>query len=872
MWTLLLGLTAGLLTGCTCSGDDPSKTDGAHVPAGSDGTFPSVDMEQAGVPPAIQLYRDPWRSEAQLDLADSALPDDIDAPRTLTVPLSPPRRGTVEVDLPFALDPASRARIGSDLTVTVGGRELKYASLGGGPFSWTLKGDKLKLRMPREAPEAVLRYSGAKELVARRVLSDSGLEPSDWIVGELTLDGHTRNGLVVPAPSALTWSVDLPEGARFESVVSLDPPPFDDQESDGMAVVLEIVDDQGATEVGRQALSTVSFVDWDVDLSAHTGPTDIRLRFETMGETDFDYAFLGSPTIVGAPTGDVRRVLVIGLDTTRPDHFSWYGYDKETTPELDAIANQSGVFLRAWTPAPRTRPSFRSATTGRNPLDAVGAKNIGEVFAENGFATQGVVANIHLQPRFGFDDGFDSWRYFGRADANEQVDRALEFFEANQERDAYMFLHFMDPHLRYGAPGEYREMFVDDPDPTLPRAFQRHQVNRWTNRGELDDRKRAHIEGLYDGELRYLSSQIDRLVQSLDAMPGKTLIVVHSDHGEEFWEHGGYEHNHTLYDEVTDAVLWFRPPGGTKGGPVRSEQPATLADIAPTLYDFMGFDDVPPTDGISLRPFLEGKEPDSRGIGIAHLRYGLDRWAVVKDGHKYIIAPGPGTEELYDLSADPGEQANLLPGTSPSPWRAAMAPAHPGLTTGMGWRIDVTLPRAANVSELPGMEFTLPAEAKAAGILDPELQLAGGRANKAWGERPRKTAEEVGHVELSEDGRTLVYTPGPKPDGLIWVIFDEADGDLTSPEGTQLKVGGADVELTPAGDEAGEGAVRYIGASGQRARIRPGFVIVPPPDEAARMAALDGTGPDDADRGDSETCQLCGLGYITGPACDICEE
>src|SRR5690606_31885120 len=108
----------------------------------------------------------------------------------------------------------------------------------------------------------------------------------------------------------------------------------------------------------------------------------------------------------------------------------------------------------------------------------------------HGFATAGIVANIHLQPRFGFHRGFDSWRYDSRADAAEQVNRALTWLRDQESRDAYLFLHIMDPHIFYRAPGPYRDMFVSDPDPRLPDTFNRWQVYAMERSGQLDDRRK----------------------------------------------------------------------------------------------------------------------------------------------------------------------------------------------------------------------------------------------------------------------------------------------------------------------------------------------------------------------------------------------
>src|SRR5690606_27879121 len=244
-----------------------------------------------------------------------------------------------------------------------------------------------------------------------------------------------------------------------------------------------------------------------------------------------------------------------------------------TSPELDALAARSVVFERAWAPAPRTRPSFRSAFTGRGALDAVGAPNTADSFQAAGFATAGFVANMHLTPRFAFDRGFDHWELHNGSDAGPQVDRTLAWMREHQHEDTFVFLHLMDPHLFYRAPGDFHHLFVDDPDPTLPATFNRWEASAWSRAAELTDRRVAHISGLYDGEIAYTSSQVGRLLAAVDAAHPNTAVLLHTDHGEELWDHDGFEHNHTLYDEVVRAALWLRPPPSASIEPRRVDEP-----------------------------------------------------------------------------------------------------------------------------------------------------------------------------------------------------------------------------------------------------------------------------------------------------------
>lgn len=833
----MMSLLLAALVGCSGS---PSAPSGPLA----DGAMPALDLPRGAATTARPLHV--ATDGARYELADSNLPEVFDAESRAVFDLGDFPKRRPHLPLPFRLDDAARDRLADDLVVRVDGRPFKYSPLGGGTNTWSVSGNEVVLRTTPKDRKAVLHYGGASRLVDRRSLSRSGLPAARFVEESVTIDGTTVPGLFLTSPSKVTWSIEVPATEpRFAAVPSLMPPVVPDAASDGLKLELWVRTEGDAELVGSTEVKEVAFGSWEADLARWAGKTvDLELRTVVEGTPDHDYAFVGTPTVWGRPDRPVRRVLVLGLDTTRPRSIGWYGYDRPTTPELDRFANQSIVAVDAWTPAPRTRPSFRSSTTGRYPLEAIGATNIGEVFQQNGFATAGFVANIHLQPRFDFDEGFDIWRFDGRANADDQVDRALSWFRDHEDRDTYMFLHFMDPHMRYAAPGAYRDMFVEKHDPNLPRGFSRWQVTRWLADGELTDLRRNHIIGLYDGEMRFMSEQIGRLVDALDAMDGETLIVLHNDHGEELFEHGGFEHNHTLYDDVTRAVLWVRPPGGTKGGPVRIDQHATLADIAPTLYDLVGFDDTPPTDGISLLPHANGAAATRRPIGIGHLRFGLDRYAVVVKGFKYIVMTGSGAEELYDLTSDPLEQNDLAASRDLGPWRKALVEAHPGLRAGMGFRLEIQ-------GQVPdfALDFGAPVTS---GVLDPGYTSMN-RPNLAWGQAPGPGPETVGRVAV--EGTRMTFESASRS-GQLWVLGAEASLP------TAIEVDGETTALAK-----GEHGLTYRATTGGSVTIRPSMVLVPPPDEADRMRKI-GDGVDSAS--DDETCRLCELGYIEGPACEGC--
>jgi arylsulfatase A-like enzyme len=829
----------------------PTPFDGPERPRPE--RFQDPGLTETGASPALRL----WRMQGRYTFPASTVPAGTTVSDRFPIELEEaPMKERKATNLfrgrspfPETLEDEARMAAPPGMRLYADGEELRYNNNLGGR-SWRINGKRLLVGWPgTEAPKVEVSYPAARLMLEQRAFDPAEDDPFQWSQAEVTLSGRTRFGMVIPAPGEAEWDVTLPADAKFETWLAIAPLPLAMLESDGAEVTLSVIEGGNRTEVASKWVT--NRVDDFGHLTASLAPwagksVTIELASAPGATIDFDHVFLGAPTIWGAPTGEVRHVVVIGLDTTRPDHFSFYGYERPTTPELDEVARTSAVFDHAWTPAPRTRPSFRSAFTGRRPLDAVGARNIAEIFDDHGFATAGIVANIHLQPRFDFNDGFQDWWYDGQSLAGDQVDRALEWLDAHRDRDTFLFLHVMDPHLLYKPPSSIARQFVTDPDPDLPSVFNRWEVYGWLRTNSIDDRRKQHITDLYDAELRYTSQELGRFFGQLDRMPGKTLVVMHSDHGEELFEHGAFEHNHTVYDEVTRGLLWFRSGNGQVNG-ARIPAPATLADIGPTLFDFAGFEDAPPTDGRSLKGLLLGTEDPAatadRPIPIGHLRYGKERWAVSWKGFKYTLHTASGQEELYDLSTDPEERRDLSTGTPLGPYRAVLAEAH-GMRVGRGWRVPVDLE-----PESAPLVLTLPRPALAAGIVDPEA-LIDTPANEEWGEKPNRTIAEVGTLTLSDDHLTITFAPGKKSQrSMLYVLFDE-DVD---PGPLAATLGGEALATMRV-----RGQVSWKGGGGSF-HVEVGTVVEPPMDEATRMRLLK---RDEAQDAGMELAELCQLGYV----------
>jgi arylsulfatase A-like enzyme len=849
---LFLALT--VLLGCTGSPES------ATPPPTASGGFDALDR-------ASTTHADPLHlRDGEYALTAPTLGDkiDLEAVGTWTLEheaIPNPKKAArilkaIRAPLPFDLSKEDQRFRPVGMEILVDGEVIPFSRATVGKArnpTWRINGRAVVISYPTmPRPGAVQVRWPAVPAALERHDPQSMDDPAAFARYELTLAGETRHGLMLPAPASAAYTVTVPaEAARFETFLALEPSPLSFPKTNGAEAVLLVRSGSGEEEAGRLPITPKleGYQRWEVDLSKWAGQEVTLSLVSDPGKNahpHFDWLFWGSPTVSGAPSGAPRRVVVIAFDTFRPDHLGLNGEPRGLTPELDAIGRQSARFIKSWTPAPRTRPSFRSATTGRLPLDAVGATNVGEVFQAAGFATAGIVANIHLQPRFDFDNGFDWWWFRGDLDAQVQVDAALSWLDDNEHRDTFLFVHFMDPHLPYNAPGAFRDRFVEAPAADFPARANRWDVLKWQREGTLKEDWKAQLEGMYSGELASMDQEIGRFIRGIDALDGASVVVIHNDHGEEFWDHGGFEHNHTLYDEVTRAMIWFRPKGGLSSEHV-VRAPASLIDIGPTLFDLAGLTP-PEVDGVSLRTRLTTADDVwDRPIPVGYLQYSHERWGVVWEDKKYILHTASGREELYDLAADPGEHTDLAPTTDTASFRPRLAEAHKLSEDhfGAGLRLFVALEAGD-----PPVIVTLPTPARGAGVLDPEAGREH-RANLEWGETAKLLPDEVGAVSLSDDGLTVTFTPGTEPSGIVWIRADGASTD-----GVSVSVGGSPrtlsaVEPTGMGWSEGE----------RNVRLASGTILVPPPGEQARIVALR-DGVDVAGASADERAALELLGYI----------
>jgi choline-sulfatase len=369
-------------------------------------------------------------------------------------------------------------------------------------------------------------------------------------------------------------------------------------------------------------------------------------------------------------------VLLIVVDTLRADHLGVYGYERPTSPELDRWAARGRVFEHAQAPSSWTLPSMASLMTGQLPdrhtagveRDAGGeivrsprhgrkdfrilpssVETLAEILAQADYATAAFVTNVFLGRRFGFAQGFDSFDHHSQARAADVIDTALAYFAEDPGGPTFVYVHLFDPHLPYGAGAPFAGRFTADCESSLELPVKGLSALR-KRASELPDDERDFITAAYDEEIAYVDHHVGRLLDELDRSGAldSTLVVLTSDHGEELFDHGGFEHGHTMYQELLHVPLFVWHPDLAPG---RVEAPASLLDVTTTILDAAGVRPRTPLQGRSL---LRDTTPTT--VVSAGNLYGPEQRALLRWPHKLIDGDAL---EVFDLSTDAAELSPL---------------------------------------------------------------------------------------------------------------------------------------------------------------------------------------------------------------------
>lgn len=387
------------------------------------------------------------------------------------------------------------------------------------------------------------------------------------------------------------------------------------------------------------------------------------------------------------------NIVFVAVDTLRADHLGCYGYSRDTSPRIDALAADGVLVERMICSGIPTHPSFTTFYTGQHPIRHQVVSHGGraelsretpvlpELLLEAGYTTC-AVDNL-WRARSWFGRGYEFYidpsvrRGLTLAVTAEELNaRAIPWLREHADEQFFLFLHYWDPHYPLTPPADYSELFYEG-NPTDP---ENHALDEWWShplgqmarvtylrhpQGAVTDP--AYVEALYDREIRYLDDCMRPLLDTLEekGVADNTLVIFVGDHGTSLTEHGIFFDHHGLYDNTIHVPLIFRYPGVLPAGR-RLPQMFQTTDLAPTILEAANVPIPREMEGRSFWKQLTGEEEGGgRERVISAESTWQAKWSLRTDRYKFILARdgglhGGAPRELYDLQADPTESTNLV--------------------------------------------------------------------------------------------------------------------------------------------------------------------------------------------------------------------
>jgi arylsulfatase A-like enzyme len=385
-----------------------------------------------------------------------------------------------------------------------------------------------------------------------------------------------------------------------------------------------------------------------------------------------------------APEGAAPpHVVLITVDTLRPDHLSLNGYARETSPHIDAFAAAAWHYPDAVTVIPKTGPSITTHMTGVPPCEHQVTANRLRIPAEvpmlaerlrgAGYRTAAFVSNPVLSRQKGYARGFDVYREFPKEGGMDALNASFAKWSTRKpwERPTFVWIHYIDPHGPYTPPAEYEALFADDEiaradGRTLPTTYE--QLERWPANYVLGAIPRYQLRGeenrvaaytaWYDAEIRYMDEKFGEVVELLRAehLFDDALVLFTADHGESLGEHDyWFEHGWFPYEATARIPMIVKPPGQASARTI--DQQVSNLDTVATILDAANMPWPPELSGSSLIGSFGERGPllVENTSAYPHRYFGVRtaEW-------KFLHEVRQDTEELYDLSADPHERTNVL--------------------------------------------------------------------------------------------------------------------------------------------------------------------------------------------------------------------
>jgi choline-sulfatase len=379
------------------------------------------------------------------------------------------------------------------------------------------------------------------------------------------------------------------------------------------------------------------------------------------------------------------NIIYTVVDTLRYDRLGYSGYQRDTTPTIDGLAQEGIIFKNAYGSAPWTKPSVASIFSSLYP-NHHGAINrrralpeevptMAEILKNAGYKTFFFSGkNNYIGKKFNFQQGFD--HYFNKSrNCRKLIGEAIGKIKSAGSRPFFAYIHLMDVHLPYNR-NEYNYQFTArrKDSPFGPGKISHITIKKKMLAGELTEDDKEFLTGLYDGQVRFVDKSIQLLVSWLKekGIFDNTLLVITADHGEELWDHKNFEHGHSLYEELVHVPLLLV---GNKLNPSVEENPVRSIDLLPTVLTIAGIDasnyNLEGTDILS-NP-TEDRRNKETPIFFMNTLYGPEKYGLRYGDYKFIFNTKERTEEknkflgfpseeeyeLYDITDDHLETENL---------------------------------------------------------------------------------------------------------------------------------------------------------------------------------------------------------------------
>jgi len=391
-----------------------------------------------------------------------------------------------------------------------------------------------------------------------------------------------------------------------------------------------------------------SWREWQADLTPFAGK-QVQLRLTKSGDGDLSRGAWAIPQVRSNQTKIERLFILISLDTLRADHLGTYGYSRPTSPWLDWLSRTSLLFTSVFTVSPWTLPAHASMLTGTNLPDhrvkdarnsalPVSLTTLAEQLQQRGFATGAFTGGGFVGPGWDLERGFELMNFVGGG-AGEVFQRGLNWLDERSGKDVFLFLHTYEVHAPY-AEYAVNRVFAQ----SLPPGQSIHPQS-------IEDAPLAL--DAYDDSIRNADAAVGEFISQLQQRNvwEKCVLLITSDHGEEFLEHGALAHGAQLHTEVMSVPIILRVPGQQ---PRIDDRQRSIIDIFPTFSALAG---VAPGPAIKGRDLLAADSPShSDETHIKGIKIGVRH-----QGIRALLVPN-GRAYLYDLTADPGE---LYPLTEP---------------------------------------------------------------------------------------------------------------------------------------------------------------------------------------------------------------